>query len=559
MKPPSTGHEFVAPKVAMPTKEQAQKWIDAALAEVLKPSPDCAKATATTTRIGFDIANPDAAFFKTNEPALVTLARCAEKEHAYAFLLKLGNSLVQANPKSGHPELLARGMLGLGAYSDAIKLLKSELKDRPKDPNLNVTVAKTQCRLDLWADCLKQADETLVLVTPPKTADDREVGWRAQKYRARALLHVGKFDDAIKAADEAVKLGAPAAFSDAIKKEVVPSKAAATVVEKEVGDRIPLGGYHLFGKVASIGSVLDVKLYNVDAADHQFKVEAEIAGVSERAVQTVTILKGHFDTVHLNPPLKVSFDVNSIRADTPGQIALKVTRVDGKEMTIVDETIPVTLEPRDTLPLWRYLDRDHTVQRLSYEFIGAWITPNAKAIDEFLTAAKKRVPNGAAFGGGQAPTGPQVRAIYDELQSRGMSYVMDPSLFAGGEQFLQRTRLPTDVLSSTNAQCLEGTVLFATLFEAIGLRPVLTIIPSHAFVGWAPGGHDPQPAEKMFFLETTATHDAPFDRNLPYATGEFLRENAAGHFATTAPGGPQAHLIWVDRLRAAGVTPQPWN
>lgn len=558
IKPPSTGHEFVPPKVRMPTKTEALGMFRAGLAEASKPAPDCARATSNFVRVGFDIAEPDVAFVRANEGAMVGLAHCAESQHSYMFLVKLGAALANANA-GVHAELIARGLLGVGMFREAMRLLKIELKSRPKDPHLNLTAAKTLCHLDDWADCGKAADATLKLVTPPKTPEDKEVGWRAQKYRARSLLHAGRFDEAVVAADAAVKLGAPASFADGIKKEVVPTKATMTVVEKQLGDHIPLGGYHLFGKVPSIGSVLEVHLYDVDAKDHQYKVEAEIAGVTEHAVQTVTVLKGKSELVKMNPPLKTTFDVNSIRADTPAQMALKITRLDsGKELVVDEETLPTTLQPRDTLPLWRYLDRDHAVQVNTFDFVGAWITPNAKAVEDLITAAKKRLPPHTSFSGEQAPTLPQVKAIYEELQSRGMSYVEDPALFTGGEDFTQRTRLPSEVLQSTNAQCLEGTLLYASALESIGLRPVLAFIPGHAFVGWAPGGHDTPPPSKNFFLETTATHDAPWDKVVPFAEFEYTKEKLLGHFAPVH-GAPTAHLVWVDRLRAEGASPQPWN
>ncbi len=543
----------------MPTKDEAQKWLDAALTEAKAATPDCAKATTSKARIGLVVAAPPVAFVRTNEQAFVAMARCAEKEHAYLLLFMIAGALIQVDPKNGHPELVARGLLGLGEFAAAERVLTQELHDRPRDANVNLTMAKALCRVDKWAECGKQADATLAIVGAPRTQEDREVAWRAYKYRSRALLHVGKFDDAVKAAEEAGKLGAPAGFADEMKKEVIPAKASMAVIEKEMSDRIPLGGYHLFGKVASVGSVLDVRVFNVDRADHQYKIEAEITGVTERSVQTVAVLAGKTERLHMNPPLKTTFDVNSVRADIPGQMAIKVTRVDNG-VAIADETLPLTILPRDTLPLERFYDRDHAYSRNTFDFVGAWITPNAKAVDEFLAAAKKRLVGKQSFSGGQSETMPQVKAIYDELKARGMSYVMDPELFFGGGDLTQRTRLPSDVLQSTNAQCLEGAILYATLFEAIGLHPGVVMLPTHAFVAWHPEGHDQPPALKSFFLETTATHGFTFEQNIPGAAGEYDAEIRAGHVAQGAHGRPPAtQIVWVDALRAAGVTPQPWN
>ena len=115
------------------------------------------------------------------------------------------------------------------------------------------------------------------------------------------------------------------------------------------------------------------------------------------------------------------------------------------------------------------------------------------------------------FVGEQADTVSQVKAIYDELKARGVSYVMDPTVNTDLVK-VQRTRLPSEVLESTNAQCLEGTILFATMLEAIGLRPIIVLVPGHAFVGWhATRADGVKPGADRLFLETTMVGNAPFE------------------------------------------------
>ncbi len=213
---------------------------------------------------------------------------------------------------------------------------------------------------------------------------------------------------------------------------------------------------------------------------------------------------------------------------------------------VYEQTLPVSLEPADYLPTIAF-DGADSAHRTPW-FYAAWITPNAKAVDAFLAKAKARAPK-ATFSGEQADTLPQVKAIYDELQAEGMSYVMDPEMLAN-EGFGQRTRLPTEVLQTTNAQCLEGALLYASLLEAIGLQPVIVRIPGHAFVGWKPSAKDARKsklAHGMYFLETTATHTAKFDQAVSYALHNF-----DDHFKKK-----DASVVDVASLRKAGITPQP--
>ena len=184
---------------------------------------------------------------------------------------------------------------------------------------------------------------------------------------------------------------------------------------------------------------------------------------------------------------------------------LSVTRPESK--LSFSGGVTSNLLPRNYLPLSRKVGEDS--EKRTYENIAAWITPNTPSVEKLIAAAKARVP-GATFPGEQDETGPQVKALWDELQSRGVSYVMDPNILAG-EGVYQRIRLPDDVLATGSAQCLEGSILFATLFEAIGLRPLIVMVPGHSFVGWHATAKDGVEEGTPIFLETTMVHDKPVD------------------------------------------------
>ena len=80
-----------------------------------------------------------------------------------------------------------------------------------------------------------------------------------------------------------------------------------------------------------------------------------------------------------------------------------------------------------------------------------------------------------------------VDALYEAVRARGISYVNPPpnwDLLGNPETAGQRVRLPGEVLREGLATCLDSTVLMASLFEAVGLRPLIVVIPGHAFVGY---------------------------------------------------------------------------
>ena len=96
----------------------------------------------------------------------------------------------------------------------------------------------------------------------------------------------------------------------------------------------------------------------------------------------------------------------------------------------------------------------------------------------------------------------QACAIFAALkQDANVVYVNSP-LAMGREagQVTQRVRLPTESLAAGgSANCIDGTVLFASLLELASIDPLLVLVPGHAFVGWRIW----RGVDQYEFLETT--------------------------------------------------------
>ncbi|MFT3711270.1 MAG: hypothetical protein QM817_26870 [Archangium sp.] len=607
--PPSTGNEMPKAKaLARPTYSVARQELLQLRNDAKDPKRDCKKLINAWTRLVLMVAKPSADEVREDLEGYLWLARCAEKQQYYVLLGDLGAMMVKADESKGHPELLARAFLGLNSPQLALKVLE-KAKDQ-KDPDVVLTFAKTYCRVRDWDECLSAADKTVKLVKKPNTPEGKELINRAQKYRARALLHTGKLDLAAKAVTLSEKAGGDAADLAEIRKAMVPAKNVKAVVETEHSPIVPLGIFHLMGKANGANGLAKFFIANV-GEDRQFRIEASIEGITTVASRTETILKGQPATFELMPQLAPTFDVNSLRIARAGQLNLKVTVMTDKgESVVFQQTDTVDVLPRDFLPTATWVDEEKALNENHATYIGAWVTPGGKAIETFLSEAKSRAPR-STFAGEQAATIPQVRAVYETLQAKGVSYVMnaDTQLDNG---YGQRARLPGDVLTSTNAQCLEGAILYAAVFEAIGLQPAIVLVPGHAFVAWkssprdaeviaaaadagvpiigaavdagTDGGIDggaieaalaeadagvivtvdagsPQPVRQLpnpfarakggrwLYLETTMTHDASFEAAVLVGGFEFDR----------AFGNGNARVLVMPELRRLGITPQPWE
>lgn len=134
-----------------------------------------------------------------------------------------------------------------------------------------------------------------------------------------------------------------------------------------------------------------------------------------------------------------------------------------------------------------------------------------------------------------------LQSIYEELQSFGITYdsvafsFFDPSS-------TESVRWPATVLTDRAANCIDGSMLFASALEALQLEPVVVFVPGHAYVAVrnAPG------AQLVWPLETTMLGTAPFASALLEGIDEY-QDSAITHLAE----------MDVKAARLAGLFPIP--
>lgn len=77
--------------------------------------------------------------------------------------------------------------------------------------------------------------------------------------------------------------------------------------------------------------------------------------------------------------------------------------------------------------------------------------------------------------------------------------------------YTQRVRTLDDALESSQINCVDGSVLLASLMKAININPILVRIPGHMFVGY----YTDKSHKNMNFLETTMIGDVNLDDFFP--------------------------------------------
>ena len=106
----------------------------------------------------------------------------------------------------------------------------------------------------------------------------------------------------------------------------------------------------------------------------------------------------------------------------------------------------------------------------------------------------------------------QVYALWYVLQKRNFKYSsVSYSSLSSNVVYAQRVRTFEDAFNSSQINCVDGSVLFASLLRAINITPVLVQMPGHMFVGY----YTDSAKKNLTFLETTMIGDVDLDDYFP--------------------------------------------
>ena len=145
-----------------------------------------------------------------------------------------------------------------------------------------------------------------------------------------------------------------------------------------------------------------------------------------------------------------------------------------------------------------------------------------------------------------------VKSLYDSVGYLKPKYSNETVDFGrSGSQAGQRIRYPKETLEQGRGNCIDSTVMFASLLEQIGLHPVIVIVPGHAFLGWETWEN----SNEYEYLEATMVGYSDFDT--AYKTGMETERKALGgksfDFMPYGPNGISPMKVYIKKSRESGL------
>lgn len=301
--------------------------------------------------------------------------------------------------------------------------------------------------------------------------------------------------------------------------------------------------------------LLRVRLNGLDAGK-PVKLQLSTQGllkpfVIERRVEGDTLIRP-----------RLAWDVDALRQlRDPRQQVLTVA-ISGAGVASSVRTIPIRVHPLDEA---LYFVRESKADvDLGWAF-AAWVDPNHPVVDEILgMAGLSDTPRSR----GRDERLRLAREMWVVLERRGLRYASERTgISQGPVMYSQRVRLLSSIWDDRVANCMDGSVLIASVLERLGIESFIVLVPGHAFVGFYTGS-DKREAE---FLETTLLGNARLSGTQGRGREGDLRERALAGFEAARQAGKTAYrrasprldgrhrpdfaLIDISTARAYGIMP----
>jgi hypothetical protein len=254
---------------------------------------------------------------------------------------------------------------------------------------------------------------------------------------------------------------------------------SAQAVNTTIGDQLGVLGVTI--KAGSTRHAWGVEVQN-DYLDAPGRIQSQLAVGTEATL--FPRLSWHIDALR------------SLQQVTPTTVRLRLL-FNGRP---VDEvTIHMRLQDVGDAPY--AVDTERGPKHQPWIF-ASFVDESHPVIDTILREALNSgiVNQFAGYQGGHDAVQREVFAIWHALQMRGFRYsnITTPSAPTNGV-YAQHIRSISSAIATAQANCVDGTVLFASILRRIGIDPVLVLVPGHMYLGYRLG----RGTMATGFLETT--------------------------------------------------------
>lgn len=328
-----------------------------------------------------------------------------------------------------------------------------------------------------------------------------------------------------------------AAFGDDLYPSVIVGTSTMKSDEEDEADLLVLGDpFGLIG--ASVTAPRD---------NAKFRVE-----VSSRKLIEPSVIEGRLrdagEVYEIYPNLNFDYDaLLRVRQPYPELVKVKVW-IDGKPAGTNEQRMLV--RSANDCP-FGYVDEDGEYNALDALF-AVYVNENHPEVDDILSEALRSgdTETFAGYQGDQDDVVRELQAVWNALQRRGFAYssITRPSA-DDNDVYVQHVRLIGDSVRTSQANCVDGSVLFASVFRKLGMEPFLVSVPGHMFVGV----YLDEEQNDFTCIETTMLGNASFLEAVEAGNKQFAKYE--DELTSEESEDPSFALVDISAARKMGILP----
>ena len=237
-----------------------------------------------------------------------------------------------------------------------------------------------------------------------------------------------------------------------------------------------LGLYDDFNKVYNNDySPFKITIFNSTSKPKKYKICATIEDLSHTYEDEVYVNPCSTGNFNIAPSI-ICDKIDTITTTTQKNIEIKVFEGENK---ILVRTNKCTIYPKDVFV--ETIENDKKDWEIDFRgFLCRWITPNDKVIDEIISEIAKGDNVVSNTTNNTFAIEKEIKAVYDKLSD--MKYSIRALNFSEGKYHTQRISLPKTTIKYKSGNCIDLSILMASIFEALKLKVYICLIPWHALV-----------------------------------------------------------------------------
>lgn len=249
------------------------------------------------------------------------------------------------------------------------------------------------------------------------------------------------------------------------------------------------------------------------------------------------------------PDLQYDYEkLLAVKQTVPDSISFKV-RIGNEDKP--EKIVRVQVRPVNEC-VYSFQDSSGNDNDISFLF-AAYVNENHPIISQIMKESimAKRVDDFVGYSGDKDSVRTEVEAIWETLRKRGMHYSTMTASADDDNPYIssQYVRLLGESINYTQANCVDGSVLMASIFRKIGLDVSLIELPEHMFISVS---LDEQGKDVMY-IETTDLSDSAFEEAI--TDGYEAYADSKDKFDSEKEEDQGYNIVNVQSARVLGVMP----